>query len=114
MSRQQRRAEERATAKREGRKAFMARLHNEVAGSETVRDLWLVYYRNRFETPATRPLEPEHIALLQEVFYSGVAAMFDLVYKAGDVGDSAEEIDRGAAKLQRLLEELETYTKSLK
>ena len=107
MSRQQRRAEERARAKREGRAAFVARVHGQVEGGDTVRDLWQVYYRNRFELLAARPLEPEHVALLEEVFYAGVAAMFQLMDKAS----TPEDIDEGAARLQRLYEELEVYTK---
>jgi len=114
MSRQQRRAEERAQAKRESKRAFIDRVHGEVVAGETVLDLWLVYYRNRFERVATPALEPEHVALLKEVFYAGVSSMFQLMTVASDVGDSEDEIDRGAQRMQRLYEELDAYVKGLK
>lgn len=113
MTRQQRRAEERARAKRESKTQFVARVYGEVMQADSIGQLWRTYYQNRFERHAARPLEPEHIALLQEVFYSGVTAMFQLMNKATTVGDSEEEIERGADRLARLYEELETYLKDL-
>ena len=97
MTRQQRRAAERASAK--------ARIHADVEAGDTVRDLWTVYRTERFERQAVRPLEPEHYALLQEVFYAGVSAMFQLMNKAAGTDDD----DAGVARMQRLYEELETY-----
>ena len=106
MTRQQRRAQERAEAKR--------RVHTQVEASDSIQQLWRVYYRTRFELQTTRPFEPEMIALLQEVFYAGVASMFQLMNKASEGGETEADIDAGADKLQRLYEELDTFVKGLR
>ena len=96
----------------ESRQAFVDRVHGKVTSGVTIQDLWLVYYRERFEARVSKPLEPEHIEMLKGVFYAGVSSMFYLMDKMA--GESTEDDDIGAGRLQRIYEELETYTKGLK
>ena len=108
MSRQQRRAAERATRKRETKATFTARVHGEVMEAKTVQGMWNVYAGNRFGPECTsRPLEPEHLALLREVFYAGATSMMHLITSLPSLDDPDDEA--GAWAIQRLAEELETY-----
>jgi hypothetical protein len=106
MSRQQRRAAEREALKRT--------LKPRVEAATTIGELWRVY-RTRFDA-AQVPLEPEHLDVLREVFYAGVASAFDLLLKAsGDPHDDSDAaLERGAELLNRLHEELDTYAKGLR
>lgn len=98
--------------KGESKQAFVDRVHGKVTAGETIQDLWLVYYRERFEARVSRPLEPEHVEMLKGVFYAGVSTMFYLMDKMA--GAVEEDDDLGASRLQRIYEELETYSKGLK
>lgn len=100
MTRQQKRAAARSAAK-----ATLA----EVEHGDTVLDMWRVYYRARFERFTSRPLEPEHIAMLREVFYSGAAAMLQLTLKASE----PENEDVCVGNMERLEDELKTFARGL-
>ncbi len=108
MSRQQRRAADRAAAKQE----FIDRIHPRVAAAVTIQQLWNLYFTERFEKVADRPFEPEHVELLRGVFYAGCASMFQLVTSLA--GPDDEPDDLGAERLERLHEELNIYAKGLR
>ena len=105
-SRQVRRSRQREAAKR----AHIDTIHQKVVTSDTILDLWNVYFETRF--PPSIHDEPDMVALLKEVYYAGVASMLQLMNKAA--GDAQEDDDIGAARLQRLYEELDTHAKSLR
>lgn len=109
MSRQQRRAAERAAAK-ETKKQFVERVHGEVKESTSIRELWLTYFHNRFELLVSRPLEPEHIALLEEVFYAGALSMAQVSYK---LATESEDEDEGAIQMERIHQELQLAVERL-
>ncbi len=96
--------------KKESRRQFTNRVHSQVEQGDTINDLWRVYFDNRFAIRVDRPLDADMIGILREVFYAGIASMFQLMTKMA--GDDADEL--GAERLQRLYEELETYTKNLR
>lgn len=107
ISRQQRRAQ----ARRETKEQFTGRVFEEVTRGVSIQQLWRVYYRNRFELRADPALTPEMEGMIREVFYAGVATMMQLNNK---IASEIEDVDEGAMAIQRLVEELETYTDSLK
>jgi hypothetical protein len=98
----------------ESRQAFTDRVHAEVLAGESIQDLWLTYYTHRFANRSSKPLEPEHVELLREVFYAGVATMFHLALMSAEGGDTEAEVEAGAARMQRLHEELATYERGLR
>lgn len=104
-TRQQRRARERHATKQSA--ATFDRIHTRVVEADTIGHMWRVYSEERFKGHG---LEPEHLALLREVFYSGVAAMLELMNRVS--GEDVSE-DRGVEMLARLHEELDVYTKGL-
>jgi hypothetical protein len=110
-SRQRRRARERAQAKRETRRQQFDRVHGEVLAGRTIRDLWLVYARDRFERNGLDLNDPAVRGTVEQSFYAGVAAMFELMQRVSPDGVSE---DVGVEMLARLHEELETYTRGLK
>lgn len=106
MSRQQRRAGERAAAK-ESRRAQFDRVHGQVLAGKTIRDMWLVYARERL-TP--HGIDINDVAVretLERAFYAGVASMIGLMDRVSP-DDITEE--HGVEMLSRLYEELEAYT----
>jgi hypothetical protein len=107
-TRQQRRAAERATAKRESRRAEFDRIHGNVLAGRTVRDLWLVYARERL-TPHGIDIDDEAVrGTMERAFYAGAASMLELTMRV-----SPDEISEEAAMemLTRIHEELDAYTK---
>jgi hypothetical protein len=106
VSRQQRRAAERATAKRESRRAAFDRVHGQILAGRTVRDLWLVYARERFESVGL-DLEDDNVKMtVEHAFYTGVLSMFELLTRVAP-DDVSEDV--GVEMLERLREELEAY-----
>ncbi len=108
MSRQQRRAGERARTKRESRRAEFDRIHGNVLAGRTVRDLWLVYARGRLEPHGIDITDDAVKATLERSFYAGAAAMLELTMRV-----SADEIseEQGIEMLNRIHEELDAYSK---
>jgi len=107
VSRQQRRAAERSAVK-ESRRAQFDRVHGQVLAGKSIRDMWLVYARERL-TPHGIDINDEAVRMtLERSFYAGVAAMLELSMRV-----SADEIseDVGVEMLNRLHEELDAYTK---
>jgi len=106
VSRQQRRALERAAAKK-GRRETFERVHGQVLAGRTVRDLWLVYARERLE-PHGIDINDEAVkATLERSFYAGAASMLELMTRVAP-DDVSEEV--GVEMIQRIHEELEAYT----
>ena len=106
-TRQQRRARERiATKHREWRESpEFEQVHAKVIGSVSIQQMWRLYWTNRW-APANFP--PDVEKCFRHAFYSGCAAMIELMSRVGP--DDVSE-DRGVEMLQRLHEELETYSK---
>jgi hypothetical protein len=104
-SRQQRRARERSESKR----AQFDRIHGQVLAGRTIRDLWLAYAQ-RF-TKAGIELDDPAVAVMKETFYAGAAAMLELMTRVAP-DDVSEDV--GVEMLNRLHEELDTYTKGLR
>jgi hypothetical protein len=108
VTRQQRRSQERADAKRESRRQQFDRIHGEVLAAKSIRQMWLTYASNRLTPHGIDVTDPSVRATLEPAFYAGVAAMFELFYRV--TPDEVHE-DVGVEMLQRLHEELETYTR---
>lgn len=106
-SRQVRRARER----QESRKAQFERVHGTVLAGRTVRDMWLAYAKERFERVGIDITDPNVRDTVEHAFYTGVAAMFELMMRVSP-DDVSEEV--GAEMLNRLHEELDTYTRGLR
>lgn len=104
MSRQQRRAAEREEAKRQRREEF-DRVHGQVLASRTIAQMYRTYREGRF---GRMSIPAEYLATVVEpAFYAGAAAMLELMQRVGPDGITE---DQGVEMLQRLTEELETYT----
>lgn len=99
-SRQMRRARER-------REKF-DQVHGAVLKGRTVRDLWLVYGQSRFRETGLTLDDPIVTETLKHAFYAGAASMIELMTRVSP--DDISE-DQGVEMLQRLHEELETYSK---
>lgn len=87
---------------------FMAarkQIHRRVTTASTIGEMWRLYYEVRFQA---QELPPEGVALMREVFYGGIAAMFELVTRVSN--DSVSE-DAGVEYLNKLEEELEIYAR---
>lgn len=71
----------------------------------TIRDIWLTYGRNRF---AGEDFDTDEVLseTVKHAFYSGVAAMLELMTRVAP--DDVSE-DQGVERLTRLHEELDTY-----
>jgi hypothetical protein len=106
MSRQQRRAAERATAKAETRRQQFDRIHGQVLAGQTIRDMWLIYGRERFE-PGVPLDSPEATEILEPTFYAGFASALQLMLRVSP-DDVSDEV--GAEMLSRLHEELHVYS----
>jgi hypothetical protein len=108
VSRQQRRSQARADAKRESRRQQFDRIHGEVLAAKSIRHMWLMYASNRL-TPHGIDITDQSVReTLEPAFYAGVASMFELFYRVSP-DDVSEDV--GVEMLQRLHEELETYTR---
>lgn len=107
MSRQQRRAAERSTAKQESRRQQFDRIHGQVLAGKTIRDLWLTYGGEMLTPHGIKLDDPAVVDTLEAAFYAGVAAMFELHMRVS-TDDVSEEV--GVEMLSRLHEELESYT----
>lgn len=107
MSRQQRRAAERSTAKREIRREQFDRIHGQVLAGKTIRDLWLTYGAEAIVPLGVKLDDPAVVGTVEAAFYAGVAAMFELHMRVS-ADNVSEEV--GVEMLSRLHEELESYT----
>lgn len=108
MSRQQRRAEQRARDKRESRRAEFDRIHGNVLAGRTVRDLWLVFARE-WLTPHGIDINDDAVkATVERAFYAGAASMLELTMRVSP--DEVSE-EQGIEMLNRIHEELDAYTK---
>jgi len=87
------------------RRAEFDRIHGDVLKSRTVRDLWLTYGRNRF-TGEHFDADEDISATVKHAFYSGAAAMLELMTRVAP--DEISE-DQGVEMLNRLQEELHAY-----
>ena len=87
------------------RRAEFDRIHGQVLAGRTVRDLWLAYGRNRFKGEDF-DADPVFAETVKHAFYSGAAAMLELMTRVAP--DDVSE-DQGVEMLTRLHEELETY-----
>lgn len=105
MSRQQRRAAERAAARKQERAAF-DRIHGNVLASRTVRDLWLVFARERLTPHGIDITDPAVRETMERAFYAGAGSMLELMTRVGP--DEISE-DAGVEMLTRLHEELEAW-----
>lgn len=103
-SRQVRRARER----QESRRQTFERIHGNVLAGKTIRDMWLVYARERFEQAGIDLSRPEVKGTVEHAFYTGCAAMLELMQRVSPE-DVSEDV--GVEMLTRLHEELESYTK---
>jgi hypothetical protein len=109
MSRQQRRAKERAAAKA----TLQARIHTRIESAVSVHRMWRTFYDEvlvprgiTFDDPDTAP----GVDWFRRAFYAGAASMLDLMMRVGP--DDVSE-DQGVEMLERLREELETFGKGL-
>jgi hypothetical protein len=93
---------------RESRRAQFDRVHGQVLAGKTVRDLWLVYARERFEKHGIDLNDPAFLFVTEHAFYAGVASMLNLMSRVGP-DDVSEE--QGVEMLTRLHEELESYSR---
>jgi hypothetical protein len=87
------------------RRAEFDRIHGQVLAGRTVRDLWLAYGRNRFDS---EDFDSDEVfgATVKHAFYSGAAAMLELMTRVAP--DDVSE-DQGVEMLTRLQEELHAY-----
>lgn len=104
-TRQQRRARERSESSRQQ----FDRIHGQVLAGRTIRDLWLAYARERFKGMDVE--SPEVQATVKHSFYAGAAAMLELMHRVGP-DDISEDV--GVEMLNRIHEELETYSRGLR
>jgi hypothetical protein len=93
---------------RESRRQQFDRLHGQVLAGRTVRDLWLVYARERFETHGIDLTRPEVRDTVEHAFYAGCAVLLELMTRVAP-DDVSEDV--GVEMLTRLHEELESYSK---
>lgn len=93
---------------RESRRAQFDRVHGTVLKGRTIRDLWLVYAKEKFEKHGIDLNDPAFRAVSEEPFYAGVATMFELMNRVAPDGVSE---DVGVEMLNRLYEELDTYSR---
>ncbi len=107
-TRQQRRSQERADAKRETRRQQFDRIHGQVLAGRTVYDLWRTYAAAKLTPHGIDIDDPAVEGTLRLAFYAGAASMMELMQRVGP--DEITE-DQGVEMLQRLHEELETYTR---
>lgn len=107
-TRQQRRRQERADAKRESRRQQFDRIHGEVLAAKSVQHMWLTYASNRLTPHGIDITDPNVRATLEPAFYAGAASMLELMQRVGP--DEISE-DQGVEMLQRIHEELETYAR---
>jgi hypothetical protein len=107
-TRQQRRSQARADAKRETRRQQFDRIHGSVLAGRTVLDMWRVYGTERLAPHGIDINEPAVDATLRPAFYAGAASMLELMMRTSP--DDVSE-DQGVEMLQRLQEELETYSR---
>lgn len=103
-SRQVRRQRER----QESRRQTFDRIHGTVLAGRSIRDIWLVYGRERFEQAGIDLNQPEVKDTVEHAFYTGCAAMLELMSRVSP-DDISEDV--GVEMLTRLHEELESYTK---
>lgn len=108
ITRQQRRRQERADAKRETRRQQFDRIHGEVLAAKSVQHMWLTYASNRLTPHGIDITDPNVRATLEPAFYAGAASMLELMQRVGP--DEISE-DQGIEMLQRIHEELETYSR---
>lgn len=108
MSRQQKRAAERAKVKGESRRATFDRVHGQVLAGKTIRDLWLTYAAAVLASHGIDPADEAVRETLEPAFYAGVAAMLELSMRVS-TDDISEDV--GVEMLNRLHEELDAYSK---
>lgn len=93
---------------RESRRAKFDRIHGNVLAGRTIRDLWLVYGRERLVANGMN-LEDDAIKqTVEHAFYAGCASMLELMTRVAP-DDVSEDV--GVEMLERLHEELDSYTK---
>lgn len=96
---------------RESRRERFDRIHGSVLKGRTVRDLWLVYARERFEKAGMDINDPALGQTVEHSFYAGASSMLELMMRVSP-DDVNEEV--GVEMLNRIHEELETYSKRKK
>lgn len=94
-----------------GRREQFDRIHGRVLAGRTVRDMWLTYGQERLETAGVSLDDPDVTYTVKHAFYAGVAAMFELMTRVAP-DDVSEDV--GVEMLNRLQEELESYTRGLR
>jgi hypothetical protein len=70
--------------------------------------MWLTYGQERLGRVGLNLDDPEVVHTIKHAFYAGVASMFELVTRVAP-DDVSEEV--GVEMLNRLQEELETYSR---
>lgn len=109
QTRQQRRQAERDATK--GR--IQERVTARVVSAVSVQHMWRTYYDEVLvprKITTDDPLTAAGVKYFRESFYAGASSMLELMMRASP--DDISE-DDGAAMLQRLYEELQTYAKGL-
>jgi hypothetical protein len=101
-SRQQRRARE-----RRAQDARFQRVHAQIKGAIRIQDIWRLYFDERWRSIVSDV--PEAESLMRHMFYTGCAAMLEMMQRVGE--ESVTE-DQGAEILQRLQDELDAYANS--
>jgi hypothetical protein len=105
VTRQQRRAQERA--------ALKDRIHSRLESAVSVHRMWRTYYDEVLVPRGVTVDDPDTAAGVEwfrRSFYAGAASMLDLLMRVGP--DDVTE-DQGVEMLERLREELQTFGKGL-